>query len=115
MTEQAYTKTAVAYSYKIEPETYVTYLEELGKYDKDENGSLSQVEVETALRAMSGKLSIAERMTIEMTGGEAPGLLYLSDTQLAVLWQLSGVNWSPKNNPYSTEVGEKVQAELKKK
>ena len=52
-------------------------------------------------------------MTIELTGGEAPGLLYVSDDQLAVLWQLSG-NWNPKNNPYSPEIGAKVKALLDK-
>lgn len=111
MSESVYKKTSTAYSYKIEPETYVTYLEKLQGYDKDGSGSLSQAEVETALRELSGNLTFAERMTIELTGGEAPGLLYVSDDQLAVLWQLSG-NWSPKNNPYSPEIGAKVKEML---
>ncbi len=114
MSESVYKKAKAAYTYKIEPETYITYLEALSKYDADGNGTYSQVEVEAALDAMSGNLSFAEKMTIELTGGEAPGLLYLSDAQLAVLWQLSGTNWSPKNNPYSQELGEQVQAQLKK-
>ena len=114
MTESAFKKTFVAYSYGIEAETYITYLEELSAYDEDGSGSLSQMEVETALRKLAGNLTVAERLTIELTGGEAPGLLYVSDDQLAVLWQLSG-NWSPKNNPYSVKIGEAVQAALGKK
>lgn len=114
MSESTYKKTVAAYSYGIEAETYIAYLESLSQFDLDGNGSLKQDEVEAALRAISGKLTWAEKMTIELTGGSAPGILYLNDTQLAVLWQLSGSNWNPKNNPYDTAVGEKVKALLEK-
>ena len=42
---------------------------------------------------------------IVLPGG---GSQSLTVTQQAVLWQLANKSWKPKNNPYSTSVGQKV-------
>jgi hypothetical protein len=109
MSESDFKKTTVAASYNIDAETYITFRETLLNFDKDGNNSLSQAEVESALNSFSGNLSWSEKMTIELAGGSMPGIIYLKDNQLAVLWQLANPTWAPKNNPYSAEIGAAVQ------
>ena len=114
MSESEFKKTSAAYSYGIEAETYITFREKLTEYDKDGNGSLTQLEVEDALNALSGNLTWAEKMTIELTGGSAPGILYLNNDQLAVLWQLANPSWNPKNNPYDSKIGAAIKELMEK-
>ncbi len=109
MDESAFKQASAAVSYGIDPEVYVTFRESLTAFDSNGNGSLSQAEVETALNSMSGNLSFAEQLTLELTGGSSlVGSMFLSKDQLAVLWQLSNTGWAAKNNPYNPKVGQAV-------
>lgn len=113
MNKSNYKKCVTAGSYGVDAETYVAFREALEAGDKDGNGSISQAEAEAALDKLSGNLSDGERWLIELTGGSMPGVVYLSNTQLAVLWQLANPSWNPKNNPYSKSVGQTVQDLIK--
>ena len=86
MDDKQYAKVDVAYDNNISPEMYVTFRETLKKHDADDSGSLSNKEVEKAVRSMSG----------------------LTNKQRAVLWQLAVSSKSAKNNPFSTSVGQEV-------
>lgn len=113
MNKSNYKKCVTAGSYGVDAETYVAFREALEAGDKDGNGNISQAEAEAALDKLSGNLSDGERWLIELTGGSMPGVVYLTNTQLAVLWQLANPSWNPKNNPYSKSVGQAVQDIMK--
>ena len=99
MTESEYGKLQTGYSYGVTPEAYVTFRELLPQFDLDGNGTFKQEEVEAAIDSMGGGSGIV------LPGG---GSQSLTVTQQAVLWQLANKSWKPKNNPYSTSVGQKV-------
>lgn len=86
MTEKQYQKVEIACDYSIGPAMYVDLRETLLKHDVDANGSLNSKEVTAAIDSMRG----------------------LTDKQKAVLWQLSVSSKSAKNNPYSSDVGQRV-------
>lgn len=92
MDDKQYAKVDVAYDNNISPEMYVTFRETLKKHDADDSGSLSNKEVEKAVRSMGG----------------------LTNKQRAVLWQLAVSSKSAKNNPFSTSAGENVLKALQK-
>lgn len=109
MDENAFKLASAAVSYKISPENYIAFHESLSQFDADGNGKYTQAEVETALNSLSGRLSWAEQMTLELTGGSSLiGSIFLSNDQLAVLWQLANTGWSAKNNPYNSNIGQAV-------
>ncbi len=111
MSEKEYEKlTTAADSYGVEPEVYVSFKETLVDFDLDGNGKYKQEEVEAAIRSMSGNLTAGEKLLIQLSGGTMPGITYLTDEQMAALWQLVDPSWSPKNNPFDKEVGAAVQA-----
>lgn len=85
MTDSQYRKIKTAHNFGISPSTYVRVNELLPKYDADGNKSYTQEEVTKAINAMGG--TVAEK---------------------AALWQLVTGASSAKNNPYSTEIGQKV-------
>ena len=100
MTESEYGKLQTGYSYGVTPEAYVTFRELLPQFDLDGNGTFKQEEVEAAIDSMGGGSGI---VLPGAGGGQS-----LTVTQQAVLWQLANKSWKPKNNPYSTSVGQKV-------
>ena len=85
MSETQYRKVEIANGYGVTPGAYVKLLNGMAKYDADGNGKHTQAEVKVAVDAMGG-----------------------SSRQKAALWQLITGSTSAKNNPYSTEVGQKV-------
>lgn len=85
MPETQYRKVEIANGYGVTPGAYVKLLNGMAKYDADGNGKHTQAEVKVAIDAMGG-----------------------SSRQKAALWQLITGSTSAKNNPYSTEVGQKV-------
>lgn len=88
MDPDPYAKVVLAYEMGIPPDAYVGYYEIRVKYDADKNGSYTQKEVKNAIDSMSS--------------------YRLTQKQKAVLWQLAIGFSSAKNNPYSSEIGQKV-------
>lgn len=92
MNDSQRAKLNIAYEYSVSPDTYVTLKEILPKFDADGSGGLSQAEITKAINSIKG----------------------LTNTQRAVLWQISISGKSAKNNPYSTKVGQQVLDALDK-
>ena len=101
MQESEYSKLQVGYEHGILPEAYVRFRELLPQYDADGNGTLNQKEVEKALDSMGGGVGL---VLPGGSGGDQP----LTVKQQAVLWQLANRSWKPKNNPFSTKIGQQV-------
>lgn len=106
MPETEYSKLQTGYDFGLTPEAYVTLKETLPNYDTwDEDGkgqgSYTQEEVANAIDGLGGS-----GIMLPSAGGS--GGLYLTNTQKAILWQLQNKSWKPKNNPFSTSVGQQV-------
>ena len=106
MPETEYRKLQTGYDFGLTPEAYVTLKETLPNYDtwdKDGKGqgSYTQEEVANAIDGLGGS-----GIMLPSAGGS--GGLYLTNTQKAILWQLQNKSWKPKNNPFSTSVGQQV-------
>ena len=106
MPEAEYSKLQTGYDFGLTPEAYVTLKETLPNYDTwDEDGkgqgSYTQEEVANAIDGLGGS-----GIMLPSSGGS--GGLYLTNTQKAILWQLQNKSWKPKNNPFSTGVGQQV-------
>lgn len=74
--------------YGIAPDDFISFKSGKEKYDADGNGSYTQKEVRAAIDGIFGSS--------------------LTNEQKAVLWQMQGKNWAPKNNPYSRTVGQDI-------
>jgi hypothetical protein len=85
MGESEYAKLQTGYSYGVTPESYVKFKQLQPLYDTDGNGSFKQDEVTAALTA-----------------------LVASNDVKAALWQMANKSWKPKNNPFSTSIGQSV-------
>ena len=87
MTSAQFEKAEMANEFGVNPKSYVAFYEIRKSYDADGNGSYTQAEIKNAIDSMGN------RCTKE---------------QKAVLWQLATGAKSAKNNPYSTEIGQKI-------
>ena len=74
--------------YGVTPGDFISFKSGKEKYDADSNGSYTQKEVRAAIDGIFGNS--------------------LTNEQKAVLWQMQGKNWAPKNNPYSKTVGKDI-------
>lgn len=97
MSESEYEKLSTGTNYGVSPNAYVTFKETVTQYDANGNGTLTQEEVENALDSFGGGLTLPGDTRVTLT-----------NDQKAVLWQLQGKNWSPRNNPYNTAIGQRV-------
>lgn len=97
MSESEYEKLSAGTDYGVSPNAYVTFKETVTQYDANGNGTLTQEEVENALDSFGGGLTLPGDTRVTLT-----------NDQKAVLWQLQGKNWSPRNNPYNTAIGQRV-------
>ena len=97
MSDSEYEKLSTGNSYGVSPSAYVDFKERVTQYDADGNGSLKQSEVEAALDSYGGGLTLPGDTRVTLT-----------NDQKAILWQLQGKGWSPKNNPYNTRIGQQV-------
>ena len=100
MSESEYAKARMGYDFGVTPEVWVTFREQMSQFDRDGSGALNQAEAEAAIDAMGGSGGI-------MLPGNGSGQS-LTVTQQAVLWQMANKSWRPKNNPYSTSIGQEV-------
>ena len=103
MQESEYGKLLTGYSFGVTPAAYVTYKELLPKFDADGNGTFKQEEVEAAIDALSGG-----GIMLPSAGAATAGNISLTNAEKAALWQMANKSWKPKNNPYSTRVGQQV-------
>ena len=97
MSDSEYEKLSTGNRYGVSPSAYVDFKERVTQYDADGNGSLKQSEVEASLDSYGGGLTLPGDTRVTLT-----------NDQKAVLWQLQGKSWSPKNNPYNTRIGQQV-------
>lgn len=97
MSNSEYEKLSTGTNYGVSPNAYVTFKETVTQYDANGNGTLTQEEVENALDSFGGGLTLPGDTRVTLT-----------NDQKAVLWQLQGKNWSPRNNPYNTAIGQRV-------
>lgn len=86
MEDKQFVKVKTAYSFGVEPESYVRLQEIKSGFDKDGNEYLSNNEIKAAIDSMNG----------------------LTTKQRAALWQLATGSKSARKNPYSSEMGQKV-------
>ena len=103
MAENQYNKVKIAYDFNVEPNTYVRLRETMPDYDADGNGSYTNAEIEAAIDGMTGGYG-----GIVLPTADGSGPLNLTNSQKAVLWQLTTGSTSAKNNPYSVQVGQSV-------
>ena len=95
MSQSRMTGVEIADTYGIAPADYVRFCEMQDQYDENGSGTLNQWEVETIINTEFSRLS---------------------NEQKAAMWQIMCVNTkTAKNNPYSTEIGQKVLDEKQKR
>lgn len=97
----------IAAAYNITPDYYALFREQLPNYDTGTKGSYSHAEYEAAIDGIFGGSS-SGFMLPSASGSPAPASRTLTNTQKAVLWQLSSSSTSAKSNPYSVSVGKEI-------
>ena len=93
--------------YNVPPESYVFFKTVVAtQFDEDDNGSISQEELEKAIDAVSGRnpkgLSLPSDKSTTV----------LTNAQKAALWQTYNKGWKAKNNPYDKTIGQEIYNKL---
>lgn len=100
MDDNTYRKVEYMWDYGVAPAAYVRAQEVKSQYDADGNGNLTNKEWQAVVDAISSD-------SVLLPGGDNT-IFYMDTAQKAILWQMLTGAESSRNNPYSSEWGEKV-------